>query len=579
MKIKNVKIHNFRSIKEESFNLYDFSLLVGENNAGKTNIISALRVFYEEGGTKYNDKKDFPKFDTDDKESWIELTFILCEEENELIKEEYKTDNKVLKVRRYFKSDDKERVDSKNSNIFAYENGELSKNQFYGAKNISSAKLGSAIYIPEMSKTSDTLKLSGPSPLRDITNFVFKKIVSSSPSYSQLNTALEDFNKEFRVESEGDEFSLNSLVQDINEQISHWEIDFGFKINAIKPEDIVKNLLNHYVTDRNLKDSEVDIDNLGQGLQRHLIYTLIRLSSKYVDKKTPKKKDFNPEFTLLLFEEPEAFLHPSQQEYLNLSLKRLAQENQILITTHSTTFVSKNINQLPSIIKVNKSSGSTSVYQIKKEVLEKLWDSNTGLYKYFSDMLQKEDTDSKLKTSIKKQNLGEEIPNILKKIDDESFRYSLWLDTERASSFFAKHILICEGATEKVIFDYLINNLWEDLQKKQIYVLDSMGKFNIHRYMNLFSELGITHSVLYDGDGEKPVQQEVNNYINDNKNDFTCEIDFFDIDIESFLDYEPPKSKNIKPLTALSKLANNEILEEKIQELREKITKLLCEKS
>lgn len=578
MKIKTVKIHNFRSIKEESFDLDAFSLLVGENNAGKTNVISALRVFYEEGGTKYNDKKDFPKFDTDDDESWIELTFILSDEENELIKEEYKTADKVLKVRRYFKSDDKELVDSKNSNIFAYENGELSKNQFYGAKNISSAKLGSAIYIPEMSKTSDTLKLSGPSPLRDITNFVFKKIVSNSPSYSQLNTALEDFNKEFRVESEGNEFSLNSLVQDINEQISHWEIDFGFKINAIKPEDIVKNLLNHYVTDRNLKDSEVDIDNLGQGLQRHIIYTLIRLSSKYVDKKTPKKKDFNPEFTLLLFEEPEAFLHPSQQEYLNLSLKRLSKENQILITTHSTTFVSKNINQLPSIIKVNKKSGSTSVYQIKNEVLEKLWDTNAGMYKYFSDLLVNDSSDPKLIKFIKDKHLGEETPDILKKIDDESFRYSLWLDTERASAFFAKHVLICEGATEKVIFDYLIANAWEELQKKQIYVLDSMGKFNIHRYMNLFSELGINHSVLYDGDGEKIGQEEVNKYINENKNDFTCAIDFFNVDMESFLGYEAPKRKDIKPLTALSKLANDEIPEEKIQDLKDKITNLLQEK-
>ncbi|MDY0132485.1 MAG: AAA family ATPase [Desulforegulaceae bacterium] len=578
MKIKSVKIHNFRSIKEESFDLDAFSLLVGENNAGKTNVISALRVFYEEGGTKYNDKKDFPKFDTNDKESWIELTFILSDEENELIKEEYKTADKVLKVRRYFKSDDKELIDSKNSNIFAYEKGELSKNQFYGAKNISSAKLGSAIYIPEMSKTSDTLKLSGPSPLRDITNFVFKKIVSNSPSYSQLNTALEDFNKEFRVESEGNEFSLNSLVQDINEQISHWEIDFGFKINAIKPEDIVKNLLNHYVTDRNLQDSEVDIDNLGQGLQRHIIYTLIRLSSKYVDKKTPKKKDFNPDFTLLLFEEPEAFLHPSQQEYLNLSLKRLSKENQILITTHSTTFVSKNINQLPSIIKVNKNSGRTSVYQIKNEVLEKLWNTNAGMYKYFSDLLVNDSSDSKLIKFIKDKHLGEETPDILKKIDDESFRYSLWLDTERASAFFAKHVLICEGATEKVIFDYLIANSWEELQKKQIYVLDSMGKFNIHRYMNLFSELGINHSVLYDGDGEKIGQEEVNKYINENKNDFTCAIAFFDVDMESFLGYEAPKRKDIKPLTALSKLTNDEIPEEKIQDLKDKITNLLQEK-
>lgn len=575
MRIEKVKIHNFRSIKEETFYFNNLSLLVGENNAGKTNIISALRVFYEEGGVKYNEKNDFPKFDTDDNESWVEITYILSDEENRLIKDTYNTIDKNLRVRRYFKSDDKERADSKNSNIFAYENGELSRNQFYGARNISSAKLGSAIYIPEMSKTSDTLKLSGPSPLRDITNFVFKKVVSNSPSYSQLNAALEDFNKEFRVESEGNEFSLKRLVEDINEQITHWEIDFGFKINAIKPEDIVKNLLNHYVTDRNLNDSEVDIDSLGQGLQRHIIYTLIRLSSKYVDKKAPKKKDFNPDFTLVLFEEPEAFLHPSQQEYLNISLKKLSTENQILITTHSTTFVSKNINHLPSIIKVNKSNGRTSLYQIKKEILEKLWDTNVGMYKYFSNLLVDDKSDPRLQKFIKDKHLGEEKPNVLKKIDDESFRYSLWLDTERSLAFFAKHVLICEGATEKVVFDYLIANSWEDIQKKQIYVLDSMGKFNIHRYMNLFSELGINHSVLYDGDGDKIGQLEVNNYIIDKKNDFTYAIDYFDMDIETFLGYEAPKSNHIKPLTALSKLANGEIPEKKIQELKDKVAKLL----
>jgi len=575
VRIEKVKIHNFRSIKEETFYFNNLSLLVGENNAGKTNIISALRVFYEEGGVKYNEKNDFPKFDTDDNESWVEITYILSDEENRLIKDTYNTIDKNLRVRRYFKSDDKERADSKNSNIFAYENGELSRNQFYGARNISSAKLGSAIYIPEMSKTSDTLKLSGPSPLRDITNFVFKKVVSNSPSYSQLNAALEDFNKEFRVESEGNEFSLKRLVEDINEQITHWEIDFGFKINAIKPEDIVKNLLNHYVTDRNLNDSEVDIDSLGQGLQRHIIYTLIRLSSKYVDKKAPKKKDFNPDFTLVLFEEPEAFLHPSQQEYLNISLKKLSTENQILITTHSTTFVSKNINHLPSIIKVNKSNGRTSLYQIKKEILEKLWDTNVGMYKYFSNLLVDDKSDPRLQKFIKDKHLGEEKPNVLKKIDDESFRYSLWLDTERSLAFFAKHVLICEGATEKVVFDYLIANSWEDIQKKQIYVLDSMGKFNIHRYMNLFSELGINHSVLYDGDGDKIGQLEVNNYIIDKKNDFTYAIDYFDMDIETFLGYEAPKSNHIKPLTALSKLANGEIPEKKIQELKDKVAKLL----
>ena len=575
MKIKKVIIHNFRSITEESFILDDFSLLVGENNAGKTNIITALRLFYEEGGLKYNEKRDFPKITTIDNETWIEIEFILSNNEYEQIKDEYKNDEKTLKVRRYFKSDDNALVDPKNSNIFAYEKGKLSSNQFYGAKNISNAKLGSAIYIPELSKTSDTLKLSGPSPLRDITNFVFKKIVSNSPSYTQLNTALEDFNKEFKIESEDTDFSLNSLVQDINKQISHWDIDFGFKINAIKPEDIVKNLLNHYITDRNLNDSEVDIDNLGQGLQRHIIYTLIRLSAKYVDKKNPKKKDFNPEYTLLLFEEPEAFLHPAQQEFLNLSLHTLSNENQILITTHSSTFVSKNIQKIPSIIKVNKQQGKSKLFQISKEKLNSILDENIGLYKHFCNLLHRDDIDIQLKNRIKEKEMGEEIPDILNKIDNESFKFSLWLDAERAGAFFSNHVVICEGATEKVVFDYLVTNKWNDLQSKKLYILDSLGKFNIHRFMNLFHSLGIKHSVLYDGDNEKDIQKEVNEYINSCRNEYTHNIDCFEKDLETFLGYDTPKSTYIKPLIALSKLSKDEIDDEKIEALKQKFINII----
>jgi predicted ATP-dependent endonuclease of OLD family len=43
MKINNIKIHNFRSIKDSVFSIYDYSLLIGENNSGKTNVLTALR--------------------------------------------------------------------------------------------------------------------------------------------------------------------------------------------------------------------------------------------------------------------------------------------------------------------------------------------------------------------------------------------------------------------------------------------------------------------------------------------------------------------------------------------------------
>ena len=42
--------------------LSDYSMLVGENNVGKTNAFMALRFFYEDGNLKYRKEVDFPKF-------------------------------------------------------------------------------------------------------------------------------------------------------------------------------------------------------------------------------------------------------------------------------------------------------------------------------------------------------------------------------------------------------------------------------------------------------------------------------------------------------------------------------------
>ncbi len=573
MKIENVRIHNIRSIKDATIQLNAFSLLVGENNAGKTNVITALRLFYEEGGLKFSKERDFPKFTTDDNESWIDIEYSLTDDEASTLKEEYKITPNSFKVRRYFLNDNKDLI----GNIYGYENKVISTSSFYGWKNVSSAKLGTVIYIPEMSKTSDNMKLSGPSPLREITNFVFKKAVLTSTAYSELGRALESFNDEFKQESTTDDFSLNGLVNDINEQISNWEISFGFKIGSLKPEDIVKNLLNHYITDSNLGDNQVDIDNLGQGLQRHIIYTLIRLASKYVDKKEPKKKEFSPDFNLILFEEPEAFLHPTQQELLNLSLKEISSDSQVLITTHSTTFVSKNISDMPSIIRIAKKSGVSENRQLSKTQIDELIADNTGLYAHFSGLLVDTKTSEEIKKSIKSHSLGQETPDMERKLKEESFRYSLWLDSERSNLFFSKHVILCEGATEKALFDYLLDTKWIDLKKRQIYILDSLGKFNIHKFMSLLGSLGIRHSVLYDGDADKAYQQIVNDYIKQKATPFTFKIDLFAIDLESFLGVELPKRNDQKPVNVLLALSEGKITEIKLSELKTKFESLLQE--
>jgi len=59
MRIREMTLHNFRSIDDAKINLGNYSLLVGANNSGKSNVIDSLRVFYEKG-LKFEDDRDFP---------------------------------------------------------------------------------------------------------------------------------------------------------------------------------------------------------------------------------------------------------------------------------------------------------------------------------------------------------------------------------------------------------------------------------------------------------------------------------------------------------------------------------------
>ncbi|OAQ19972.1 AAA family ATPase [Thermosulfurimonas dismutans] len=577
MKIKRIHIHNFRSIKDVSIELENYSLLIGENNAGKTNIMRALRVFYDD--LKYDPKKDWPKFnDVSDDEAWIEIKYLTTDEEQAQLKKEYRSNDNILKVRKILKTNKepfKSKVKANQSNIFAYENETLSENFFYGAKNISQSKLGTIIYIPEISKIEESIKMTGPSPLRNILHFVIKKIIEKSESYASLRSAFEDFNKNFKEESI-DGISLANLTEEINKELKEWNVKFGLDINPIRIDDIIAKLVSHYIEDSQLDDQRLSIDSFGQGLQRHLIYTLIKLSTKYTDTPKTAKKDFSPDFTLILFEEPEAFLHPSQQEKLNISLAKLAEDEsqQILITTHSPMFVSKNISNISSLIKVNRDK-ETKTFQIKKEEIDSLYDENTSMFQFFLDKLNSQDIGDELKQKIRKRNLARETDNVEIKLKEESFKYFLWLDSERSNLFFAKHVVICEGATEKIFFDYLINTKWSDLKDRHIYFLDSMGKFNVHRYMNLFNLLGINHSVLIDRDKDIEIHDLINSFIEDNKNEFTCKIHYFDPDIEGFLGIEKPKDSRQKPLNIMVKYSEGQIPESKINELRAIIEGLL----
>jgi predicted ATP-dependent endonuclease of OLD family len=553
MKIIETTLHNFRSIKNQSFSLNSYSLLIGANNSGKTNIIDAIRIFYEKD-LKFIESRDFSKFEKDDQESWVEIEFQLTDDEFANLRDEYKQKNNTLKVRKYLKSSNPNRVKSNQSNIYGYEKGNLSNNLFYGAENISRAKLGDVVYIPEVAKVDEYTKLSGPSAFRDSLNFVVKKVVKTSPSFESLSKSFIDFNEKFKTDASKDGISIQSFIDDVNREIKDWDVSFGVDINEIKPEEIIKNLVSHYLKEKYLPDSKMDISSFGQGLQRHLIYVLLKLSTKYKEVPVKKeKKEFSPDLTLILFEEPEAFLHPAQQEILNLSLSEIAssENQQVLISTHSTHFVSKNVDDIPSLLKLTKNGAETFIYQIDKEALQNILKENKKL----------------------KEILGEEIRE--KDVELESIRYCLWLDPDRCCSFFADTVLICEGLSEKALIDTLIKNGSITLKNSKTYILNAGGKYDIHRYMNLFGKLGIWHSVLFDGDNNSDKNKKINEFIRNNKNTFTIKTYSFPNEFEDFLEITPVNDGYKKPLNIMWHYRNNKIKPEKIDELITIIKNLL----
>lgn len=554
MKIEKIIIHNYRSIIEEEFELCNYNLLVGANNAGKSTVINALLTFYEK--IKYNRKTDFPKIGNIDEESWLQLTYSLTEEEYISLPEDYQNDEKLLTVRKLLDSKDKKRFTSNQSNLYAVINGELDEKLFFGAKNVANAKLGDVIYIPAVSAASDTLKMSGPSPLRDTINFLFKEVVKDHPSYETLRVAFSEFN-EFASQKDG---VFDNIVSPLNQDIEEWDISFKLKINPISTEEITKSLISYHFKDENIDGEEFGIDQYGHGFQRSIIFNLIKLSAGFKKERISSKKEFNPQLTILLFEEPEVFLHPTQQDQLAYNLKVLSEQvdYQVLLTSHSSLFIGKATDELNQIIRIHKIDGQSHLFQPSKKVLEAFFDSAVDFKKLLDGELTAEDT--------------EEIIT-----QEEKFRYQLWLDSERASMFFAKHVIITEGATEKILFEYLLDSEWADLKREKIYVLDAMGKYNIHRYMNLLNIFGIGHSVILDSDSNAKGKnfekhQRLNDHILDCINECTtCEPHFFNPDLEGFLGLSMP-AKDRKPLEILKAATTNNICEQKLLELKEIVT-------
>ena len=107
---------------------------------------------------------------------------------------------------------------------------------------------------------------------------------------------------------------------------------------------------------------------------------------------------------------------------------------------------------------------------------------------------------------------------------------------------------------------------------RDIFTLDTIGKYNFHRFMRLFQNFGIRHYVLYDKDKDDARHITANQSIQNARNNFTGGVDFFPEDLEGFLGIPKSKKPHRKPQHAMLHIENKKI---DLTPLADKINKLV----
>lgn len=496
MKIERVHVHNYRSIIEAEVQVDDYLLLVGANNAGKTTFLNAIRLFY--GDIKWEDD-DFPCKGNEDDEAWVEIEFRLNNVEWENLADKYKENpNQKLTLRRYFKSPDK--VKPRNDNVYALMGEEVSETLFYGAKSVGVGKLGTLIYIPAIVTQNEQMKLSGPSPFRELMKLLVEGRMMASTEFHNVAAAIESLNQ---AGNQANGF-FSAFTAPMNTRLqADRGVNMGLQVRLPKTEDILKTMLSASFSDQALNNAEIEFSRFGQGMQRSVINLLIELLPTFQTQnavktkagKDSEMKDFSADFLLILYEEPEAFLHPSQQILLARKLHDLGAQpdRQVIASSHSSVFASRKVDDLHQMVRFERVNGRSHVYQ-------------PGLGKIRRKLAEAaEEFEGRVRVAGTASGSPSQLQN-----RDEYF-FSLWLDAERAGVFFANKVFLVEGPTEKALFEYLLSQDWADQLQElgNFAILDCSGKFNIPRFMHLMHAFGIKFGIMIDDDNGRTTSKGI----------------------------------------------------------------------
>jgi len=301
MKIKQVTIKNFRSIKDETIIFPDSGILtlVGPNNAGKSNILRAIENIIGD--------------------SWF------SGDKAELNDHFMKVKDNIIEIEITF--NDNKRVEFKSNDSWAK----------YYQSNGSKMPFGSSV--------KDDFPCTYLSANRDLAkNMQFRSYELMGKIAKAFNDKIEEQTKT-NLKSKFDEImsildtiqGFSDFKKDFSDYFDDLQSDSPYKLKvdfkAFSPLNYFKTI-NILANDSSV-NSDFDIDpvELGEGNKSLMLFALIRSYAK----------NFKQEATgILAIEEPEIYLHPQARRHLYQICKDIVKDSniQIIYTTHSPDFLS-----------------------------------------------------------------------------------------------------------------------------------------------------------------------------------------------------------------------------------------------
>lgn len=541
MKIESVRIENFRSYKDETIILDDYSCFVGPNGAGKSTVFYALNIFFRQFKDSKTDlskltESDFHHKDTS-KEIRITVTFKdLSEQAKEDLKDYVRQDKLIVTAdakydqsteraevkqfgnrlgiedfRKFFEADKEQKKVAELKEIYSgfqskyqdlrnatskadmiealqeYESSNPDKcvlipseDQFYGASRGANrlAPHIQWVFVPAVKDATEEGEESRTSALGQLLARTVRSKISFDEKVNELRAKARE---QYQALLDDEQSALDDISTSLQNRLTAWAHP-NLSAKVIWKQDPEKSVKVEEPTAYikiGERGFEGDLARFGHGLQRSYMLALLQELALLEDENAP---------TLIMgIEEPELYQHPPQARYLAETLIDLSDKgSQILVCTHNPLFIpGDNFDK----IRIVRECGNPSYTKI---------------------------------TSVSYDQLSQELATVGERhLRETGMVAKLYpsLSPVINEMFFCKVLYLVEGQEDiAYITSYLmLTGKIIDFRKNGCHLVPVDGKNRLIKPLAMAKLLGIPAKVIFDADTNKTRPDEITKHKKDNK--------------------------------------------------------------